>query len=185
MRELRISLSIVLFLAVVFMMTITVAESMLDKKERGIQLDRAAAYAIPLQLTGQRHIAPQSDMVRAINLRSPMTNSPGNIIGETYVAYQNSGALGRKIALGHPQNEFTHMIWLYQQNPNFSTGYVGYYYQVYNNGVYMYPAGGTPVTSQPFCVEGSLGILADNRAVIASAPDIHESNALVHSPSIS
>lgn len=180
MRERRISLSIVFFLVAVIMMTITDAESLLGKKECRIQLDRADVYVIPHQLIGYRHVTPQADMVTAINLRSPMTNSPGNVIGQTYVAYQNSGALGRKIALGYPQNEYTHMIWLYQLNPNFSTGYVGYYYQVYNNGTYLYPAGGISVTSQPLCVEGSLGILGDNRAVIASAPDIHESNAVVY-----
>jgi hypothetical protein len=167
------------FIALAFI-TITVnAESKLDKAEHIEKLDKISTFRIPDQTIGYNGSLTPGSKKPVINLRSPSTNSPGNIIGSTYAEYQQTGGIGRKIALGYPQDEYTHMIWLSQDTLGEDAN-IGIYYQVYEMGNYAYSAGGIPASNLPNTVESSLGILADNRAVIGSGPDFYNSDPVAN-----
>jgi len=140
------------------------------------QSSETAPYLIPGFDMGYTANPNQNMYKSVINLRAPSTNSPGNIIGNTYNDYQQGGALGRKIALGYPSNEYTHMIWYSIDIPDLDSANFELWYQVYEMGTYAYPAGGIPATYRPKTLEGSLAILADNRAVIANDPYFRDSS---------
>jgi len=129
------------------------------------KIDRSESLLTPPRWDKANPPAIPGDIPVKINLRSPSTNSPGNIIGETYMEWQVDGTQGRRIAHGYPQNQYTHIVWIYNKYPLEWDPESGIYYQVYNNGIYDYDAGGIDIGQHIYELTTSLAILPDNRAV--------------------
>ena len=167
-------LTVSLFFIVMFTALILHADSNTIATRPLPQSDKSAAYLIPGFDMRDAADSDRSSNKSVIFLRVPSTNSPGNIIGNTYAEYQQTGALGRKIARSYPPIEQTHMVWLSWLTPENLN--LEIYYQVYETGYYVYAAGGIPASYQPNTSESSLGILPDNRVVIGNGPNFGLSN---------
>ena len=162
----KISTCVCQLLACIIFSTCIMAESISRDEVNSGKLNSSIQYLFPQRLVDGK-IQPIPDKMPSKRvLISPSTGSPGNLIGNTYIEFQSWGALGRRIASGYPQNEYTHIIWYYQDDPSWLDKNSGFRYQVYYNGDYECSIGGASVSSQPFIVHGSLAIMPDNRAVV-------------------
>ncbi len=136
------------------------------RKDVTARIEGADIHSGPMRLSQNRRPPESESNPAKMILRSPTTNSPGRLIGNTYIEFQCDGSMGRRIATGHPQNEYTHMVWVYQANPLYWDPQCGIWYQVYHNGGYDLPAGGIDIAFHMYEIDASLAVLPDNRSVV-------------------